>query len=147
MMATTKGPGKAFRAGSSLRNLMAMCPTDDTAREWFEAHMWPNGPYCPRCGSFNVQCGIRHKTMTHRCRECEGKPRFSLKTGNVMEGSKLGCQTWAVALNLAMAGVEGVSSMKLHRRLGDHAEERVASYPPHPQDARRWRGSDVPRPC
>ena len=113
----TKGPGKAFREGISIKRLMAMFPTDDKAREWFEAHIWPTGPYCPRCGSFNVQCGIKHKTMTHRCRDCEGKPRFSLKTGNVMEGSKLGYQTWSIALYLAMTGLKGVSSMKLHRDL------------------------------
>ena len=117
-MATTKGGlGKAFRTGISLRKLMVMFPTDDTAREWLEAQFWPNGPYCPRCGSFNVQRGIRHKSMTHRCRACEGKPRFSLKTGNVMTGSKLGYRTWAVAIILAMAGAKGVSSMKLHRDL------------------------------
>ena len=89
----------------------------DKAREWFEARIWPQSPYCPRCGSFNVQCGIKHKTMTHRCRECEGKPRFSLKTGTVMESSKLGYQTWAIALYLVMTGLKGVSSMKLHRDL------------------------------
>ena len=113
----TKGPGKAFRIGISLKKLMAMSPTDDKTREWFEAHIWPDSPYCPRCGSFNVQCGIKHKTMTDRCRDCEGKPRFSLKTGNVTEGSKLGYQTWAIALYLAMTGLKGVSSMKLHRDL------------------------------
>ena len=112
-----KGPGKAFRQGISLKQLMRLFPNDEAAREWFEARIWPQGPYCPRCGSFNVQCGIKHKTMTHRCRECEGKPRFSLKTGNIMEGSKLGYQTWAIALYLLMTGLKGVSSMKLHRDL------------------------------
>ena len=107
MMATTKGPGKALRTGASLEKLMAVFPTDGKARAWLEANIWPDGPHCPRCGSFNVQCGIRHKTMTHRCRACEGRPRFSLKTGNVMAGSKLGYRTWA-----------------------------VAPCPPHPQDAR-----------
>lgn len=113
----SKGPGKAFRTGISLKKLVAMFPDDDAARQWFEAHIWPQGPYCPRCGSDNVQCGIKHKTMTHRCRECDGKPRFSLKTGNIMEGSKLGYQTWAIALYLAMTGLKGTSSMKLHRDL------------------------------
>jgi len=112
-----KAPGKAFRKGISLKKLIAIFPNDEKAREWFEAHIWPQGPYCPRCGSFNVQSGIKHKTMTHRCRECEGKPRFSLKTGNIMEGSKLGYQTWAIAFYLVMTGLKGTSSMKLHRDL------------------------------
>ncbi len=112
-----KGPGKANREGISLKKLMRMFPDDDKARQWFEARIWPQGPYCPHCGSFNVQCGITHKSMTHRCRECEGKPRFSVKTGTVMQSSKLGYQTWAIALYLVTAGLKGVSSMKLHRDL------------------------------
>ena len=112
-----KAPGKSHRKGISLAKLMRMFPNDDAAREWFESRIWPSGPYCPRCGSFNVQSGIRHKTMTHRCRECEGKPRFSLKTGNIMEGSKLGYQQWAIAIYLVMTHLKGVSSMKLHRDL------------------------------
>ena len=112
-----KAPGKSHRKGISLAKLMRMFPNDDAAREWFESRIWPSGPYCPKCGSFNVQHPIEHKTMTHRCRECEGKPRFSLKTGNIMEGSKLGYQQWAIAIYLVMTHLKGVSSMKLHRDL------------------------------
>ena len=112
-----KAPGKSHREGISLPKLMRMFPDDDAAREWFESRIWPGGSYCPRCGSFNVQSGIRHKTMTHRCRDCDGKPRFSLKTGNIMEGSKLGYQTWAIAVYLVMVNLKGVSCMKLHRDL------------------------------
>lgn len=111
------GPGKSDREGISLTKLVKMFPTDDKAREWFESRIWPNGPYCPKCGSLNVQSGIKHKTMTHRCRDCNGKPRFSLKTGNIMEGSKLGYQTWALAVYLVMTNLKGISSMKLHRDL------------------------------
>ena len=105
------------REGISLRKLVRMFPDDDAARAWFESKIWPDGPYCPRCGSFNVQAGIKHKSMTHRCRDCAGKPRFSLKSGNIMEGSKLGYQTWAIAIYLVMTNLKGVSSMKLHRDL------------------------------
>ena len=42
---------------------------------------------------------------------------FSLKTGNIMEGSKLGYQTWAIAIYLVTTSLKGVSSMKLHRDL------------------------------
>ena len=76
--------------------------------------MWPDGPFCPYCGSFNVQTGVKHKSMTHRCRDCDKRPMFSLKTGNIMEGSKLGYQAWAIAIYLATTSLKGVSSMKLH---------------------------------
>ena len=98
--------------------LTKMFPDDATAERWFEEQHWPGGPYCPHCGSFNVQCGLTHKSMTHRCRDCEGKKMFSLKVGTLMEGSKLGYRCWAIAVYLLSTNLKGVSSMKLHRDLG-----------------------------
>ena len=54
--------------------------------------------------------------MPYRCRACRN--RFSIRTGTVMEGSKLGYQTWALATMLLTTGLKGTSSMKLHRDLG-----------------------------
>ena len=113
-----KALGKSNREGISLTKLVKMFPDDEAARRWIEAQIWPDGPYCPHCGSTNVQRGIKHKTMTHRCRECPSRPQFSLKTGTVMQGTKLGYQTWAIAIYLVTTNLKGVSSMKLHRDLG-----------------------------
>lgn len=57
--------------------------------------------------------------MPFRCREkaC-GRKRFSTKTRSVMEGSKLGYQTWLVAMFLVTTNLKSVSSRKLHRDLG-----------------------------
>ena len=112
-----KAPGKSHREGIGLVKLIKMFPDDETARKWIEGIVWPDGPYCPRCGSFNIQGDIKHKSMTHRCRDCKGKPRFSVKTGTVMQSSKLGYQTWAIAAYLVTTNLKGVSSMKLHRDL------------------------------
>ena len=60
--------------------------------------------------------GAKHKTMPYRCRDC--RKRFSVRTGTAMESSKLGFQTWAIAIYLATTSLKGVSSMKLHRDLG-----------------------------
>ncbi len=94
-----------------------MFPDDATARDWMEAQIWPDGPQCPHCGSRNVQHPIKHNTMTHRCRDCPNRPQFSLKTGTVMQGTKLGYQTWAIAIYLVTTNLKGLSSMKLHRDL------------------------------
>lgn len=110
-----KGPGKADREGISLKKLMRMFPDDAAAQAWFEKQIWPNGAHCPHCGSVSIQHPTKHRSMTHRCRDC--RKDFSLKTGTLMQGSKLGYQTWAVAIYLAMTGLKGVSSMKLHRDL------------------------------
>ena len=110
--------GKSQREGISLIELTRMFPDDAAARQWFEANIWPDGAYCPHCGSLDVQENIKHKTMTHRCRDCEGRPMFSVRTGTLMQGSKLGFQTWAFAVYLVTTNIKGVSSMKLHRDLG-----------------------------
>ena len=114
---TQKAPGRYEREGISFIDLFRMFPDDKTAEQWFEQERWPDGPFCPHCGSVNVQSGVTHKSMTHRCRDCEKRPFFSLKTGTVMEGTKLGYQIWAVAIYMLMTNLKGVSSMKLHRDL------------------------------
>ena len=43
---------------------------------------------------------------------------FSIKTGTVMEGSKLKYRIWAVGIYLFTTNIKGISSMKLHRELG-----------------------------
>ena len=93
-------PGKHYRKGMSLVEIMRRFPDTEAAERWFEQQFWPGGPFCPRCGSVNVQVGISHSTMTHRCRDCKGRPMFSLKSGTPMEGSKLSYQVWAIAIYL-----------------------------------------------
>ena len=112
-----KAPGKSHRKGLSLIKVTAMFPDDAAAEKWIVEQRWPDGPYCPRCGSFNVQSGIKHPTMTHRCRDCPKRPMFSLKTGTIMEGTKLGYRVWVLAVYLLATNLKSVSSMKLHRDL------------------------------
>ncbi len=109
-------PGKHFRKGMSLVEVMRVFPDDATAEAWFVKARWPEGVRCPYCESDRVQEGAAHKTMPYRCRAC--RKRFSVKTGTVMQSSKLGYQTWALAGYLMTTGLKGQASMKLHRDLG-----------------------------
>ena len=112
----TNAPGKHFRKGMSLVEVMRVFPDDATAEAWFIKARWPNGVHCPCCGSVKVQSGAAHKTMPYRCRDC--RKRFSVKTGTIMQSSKLGYQIWALAGYLMTTGLKGQASMKLHRDLG-----------------------------
>ena len=112
-----KAPGKSNRKGISLVEIMRQFPDDASAEAWYVTRRWPYGVSCPHCGSLNVQTGAKHKTMPYRCREKECAKRFSPKTGTVMEGSKLGFQTWILATFLLSTNLKSVSSMKLHRDL------------------------------
>ncbi len=111
----TNAPGKHFRKGMSLVEVMRVFPDDAAAEAWFIKARWPNGIHCPCCGSVSVQTGAAHKTMPYRCRDC--RKRFSVKTGTVMQSSKLGFQVWALAGYLMTTGLKGQASMKLHRDL------------------------------
>ena len=115
---TRPQPSKPRRQTTSLRQLLTRFPDDNAARIWLEKKFWPNGPTCPHCGTTNAQINIKHRTMTHRCRECPKKPMFSLKTGTVMESSKLGYQTWVLAMYLLTTSPKGISSIKLAHELG-----------------------------
>ena len=110
-----RAPGKHYREGLSLVQIIRMFPDDATAERWFVATRWPDGIHCPRCDSDNVQEGTKHKTMPYRCRAC--RKFFSVKTGTVMQSSNLGMQVWALAIYLLATGIKGTSSMKLHRDL------------------------------
>ncbi|MBF2759470.1 MAG: IS1595 family transposase [Ectothiorhodospiraceae bacterium AqS1] len=110
-----KAPGKHYRKGMSLIGLFRKFPTDREAEQWFVEQRWGNEPECPHCKSTRVQTGAKHPSMPYRCRDC-GK-RFSVKTGTVMQSSKLGFQVWLIAMYLVHTNIKGISSMRLHREL------------------------------
>lgn len=113
---TRKKPGKSNRKGITLTQLFEMFPDDEAAKEWFAKVRWPDGMVCPHCESKNIQTNVKHKTQDYRCRTC--RKWFSVRTGTVMKGSKLGLQMWMVAVYLLSTSLKGQSSMKLHRDLG-----------------------------
>ncbi len=110
-----KAPGRADREGITVMQLAEMFPTDEAAREWFEARMWPDGRHCPRCGSTRTT-EAKHRSMPYWCSDC--RSYFSVKTGSIMEESRLPLRKWAWAIYLHLTSLKGVSSMKLHRDIG-----------------------------
>ena len=110
-----KAPGKHYRAGLSLVELVKMFPDDAAAERWFVETRWPGGVFCPRCGSLSVQERQSRKPQPYHCRDC--RKYFSVRTGTPMHSSNLGFQTWAFAFYLLATGLKGASSMKLHRDL------------------------------
>ncbi|MCY4431109.1 MAG: transposase [Rhodospirillales bacterium] len=73
---THEAPGKSFRDGFSLMQLIDMFPDEESARKWFEGIIWPTGRYCPKCGSTNTH-EAKHAKCPYRCRDC--KKYFSVK--------------------------------------------------------------------
>ena len=110
-------PGRSHRKGISLVDLFRQFPDDAAAERWFVETRWPDGIACHHCGCTSVLVGAKHKTMPFRCRAKDCRKRFSVRTGTVMQDSKLGFQAWAIAIYLLTTNLKGVSSMKLHREL------------------------------
>ena len=105
--------GKAHRKGLTLLQVADMFRDDKLVLKWLEKQVCPDGPFCPECGSFNVQSGIMHKTMTHRCRDCPKRPMFSIRKGTVMESTKLPYRVWAVGIYLFTTNIKGEYTVDL----------------------------------
>ena len=110
-----KSPGKSDREGITMVQLCDMFPDEGSARKWFESRVWPDGRYCPHCGSIRTH-EAKHKFSPYRCTDCRGY--FSVKTDTVMHKSHISLRKWVFAIYLHLTSLKGVSSMKLHRDIG-----------------------------
>lgn len=91
-------------------------PTEESAVSYFEGLRWQNGPVCPYCVSANVAVVKDAKPMPYRCRDC--RKHFSVKTGTVMQSSKIPIRVWLQAIYFMSVAKKGVSSCQMARQLG-----------------------------
>ena len=90
---------------------------EDAAREHIEASRWPDGAFCPHCGSLSVH-RMAGKTQAgyFLCNDCREK--FTCRTGTVMERSHIPLHKWLLAIHLMASSKKGVSAHQLMRNLG-----------------------------
>lgn len=93
-----------------------MFPDDAAAVKWFESVRWPDGAVCSHCDSANIAVVKNAKPMPYRCRDC--RRHFSVRTGTVMQSSKLPIRKWLYAMYLMSVSKKGLSSLQLARELG-----------------------------
>lgn len=100
--------------------LQAPAFTDEAAaREAMEAVLWPHGPYCPRCGSFDKIGKVAGATARHGLYYCGScKRQFTVTVGTIFERSKVPLSKWWLAVHLMASSKKGVSAHQLHRLLG-----------------------------
>ena len=92
-----------------------MFPTEESAVRWFEATFWSSGRACGHCGSTGSKEVPNQKPMPYWCPDC--RSYFSVRTGTVLENSRLPLRKWVFAVYLYVTNLKSVSSMKLHRDL------------------------------
>ena len=110
-----KAPGKSHRKGITLLELAQRFPTEEAAVKWFESVVWPTERGCGHCGSTRTM-EASHAKMPYWCSDC--RSYFSVRTGTLMERSKVPIQKWVYAIYLDVTSLKGVAAMKLHRDIG-----------------------------
>src|SRR5712691_4239794 len=92
--------------------------TDEAkATAHMEADRWPDGVFCPFCGSVNVhRMGGHTQAGMFLCNGCRDK--FTVRTGTVFERSHIPLHKWLLATHLIAASKKGISSLQLSRMLG-----------------------------
>jgi transposase-like protein len=90
----------------------------DKAREYLEAQRWPEGPYCPHCGSFAAKRleGKAHRAGLIQCNDC--REQYTVTVGTVFERSKVPLNKWLLCNHLLCASKKGMSAHEIHRLLG-----------------------------
>jgi transposase-like protein len=91
---------------------------EDAARARLEAILWPQGPFCPRCGSLERITPVRGKGVrpgVYRCGPCDRQ--FTVTVGTLFERSKVALHKWFQAAHLLASSKKGISAHQLHRTL------------------------------
>lgn len=89
---------------------------ETAARPRLEQIVWPNGPHCPRCGSFDRITDVKGgRVGLRRCGPC--KREFTVTVGTIFERSKVPLHKWFQAAHLLASSKEGISAHQLHRTL------------------------------
>ncbi len=93
--------------------------TNETAaREHLEAIMWPEGPFCPHCGSLNATrlAGTHHRAGLVQCNDC--RQQFTVTVGTVFERSKVPLNKWLLVNHLLVSSKKGMSAHQIARMIG-----------------------------
>jgi transposase-like protein len=92
---------------------------EDAARAYLEEVRWPDGPFCPFCGSLETVKPLGGPSMGpgwYYCGACQDK--FTVRVGSIFERSHIPIHKWLLAFRLMASSKKGVSAHQIHRTLG-----------------------------
>jgi transposase-like protein len=101
---------------------------EEAAREHLEGVRWPNGPFCPHCGSFNAKrlppvhrkATAKHGASVRKgvvqCRDC--REQYTVTVGTLFERSKVPLFKWLLVNHLMVSSKKGISAHQIHRMIG-----------------------------
>jgi transposase-like protein len=94
--------------------LFQLFPDQESARDYLEARLWPEGVKCPFCGAGEKVTA--RKDGYYRCNPC--KQDFTVRTGTIFERSHVPLHKWIYAMYLLITSRKGISSMQLSKEIG-----------------------------
>ena len=91
---------------------------EPAAREHLESLNWPDGPFCPHCGSLNATrlLGTHHRAGLVQCNDC--RQQFTVTVGTVFERSKVALNKWLLVNHLLCSSKKGMSAHQIARMIG-----------------------------
>lgn len=101
-----------------LSNLPTACLDEGAAYSFLEAIRWGDSPRCPRCDAADVcrirsRSGGRDKHWRWFCRVC--RKQYTVRTGTVMEQTRLPLQLWCRACWTVCVSRSGITALQLSR--------------------------------
>ena len=92
----------------------------DKAREFLEALRWPDGPFCPHCGSTKKPMklqGAKCRPGLYKCSEYQCRRQFTVTVSTLFERSHVPLNKWLLAVYLMASSKKGISAHQVHRML------------------------------
>ena len=109
-------------ASEVVRSLPIACADEDAAVNFLEQLRWRGKPCCPHCASEAVypmvdrKTGGRERNHRWRCRGCG--ERYTVRTGTVMEESRIPLRHWCWAFWQLCSSKKGISAKQIQRQTG-----------------------------
>jgi transposase-like protein len=92
---------------------------EEAARLYLQEVRWPDGVYCPFCGTLDGIRPLGGDSMGPGWFYCEAcKDKFTVRVGSIFERSHIPLHKWLLAFRLMASSKKGVSAHQLHRTLG-----------------------------
>jgi transposase-like protein len=98
----------------NLLNFISEYPDEQSCIDRFKAQREQNGVVCHKCGS-EEHFWLKNK-LSYECKHCHS--RQSLRSGTVMEHSKLPFRYWFITMHLLTSTKKSFSASELQRQLG-----------------------------
>ena len=109
--------------GLNLLHIAEHFSSEESARNFLENSLWPDGPRCPHCESrkaYKLTAKPDSKRPVrkgvYKCGEC--REQYTVTVNTIFENSHIPLNKWLLAIHLLCASKKGMSAHQLHRMLG-----------------------------